>query len=110
MIMKLILSVIKICSCFALCFSSIVYAVDCPVPPTEVTNPQPTTPEMTYPDLKGRDFEFYDKSYALLIGESRYPQKPLTSVPAELRKLRSTLEGQGFYVSPLSGLEKYRIL
>lgn len=42
MIMKLILSVIKICSCFALCFSSIVYAVDCPVPPTEVTNPQPT--------------------------------------------------------------------
>lgn len=80
-------------------FSSAADAVDCSHKPTEVTDPHPNPAEMTYPDLKGKDFEFYTKSYALLIGESNYPQKPLNDVPGEMRKLRSVLESHGFDVA-----------
>jgi hypothetical protein len=83
----------------ALLFSTVAQATECSINPTEVTNPLPNPSDMTHPDLKGRDFEFYNKSYALLIGESSYPQKPLTDVPAEMRKLRSALESQGFDVA-----------
>ncbi len=83
----------------AVSFATVAQAAECSVKPTEVTNPVPDPPEMTHPDLKGRDFEFYNKSYALLIGESTYPQKPLTDVPGEMRKLRSVLESQGFDVA-----------
>lgn len=83
----------------SLLFSTAAQAADCSLQATETTNPVPDPPEMTHPDLKGRDFEFYNKSFALLVGESSYPQKPLPDVPAEMRKLRSVLESQGFDVS-----------
>jgi Caspase domain len=75
-------------------------ATDCSRRPDEVTNPLPEPPDMTYPDTIGRDFEFYGKSYALIIGESSYSNMTvLEQIPSEMRKLRSVLESQGFYVS-----------
>ncbi|MCK1658479.1 caspase family protein [Bradyrhizobium sp. 151] len=76
-------------SCFGLCNLS----------PDIQSKRKPSPLELTANDSKGRAFEFYNKSYALLIGESNYALwSPLRSISNELTSLQAALEAHGFEV------------
>jgi hypothetical protein len=50
--------------------------------------------------FKNRDFQFYSKSYALLIGQRAYANRmKLDEITEEMKNLKSALEGHGFDVS-----------
>jgi hypothetical protein len=71
----------------------------CLPPPDEQTAAGVVEPSLIGQDSKGRDFSFYDKSYALLIGETAYQNKrPLPHIRTEFAKLRLALESNGFTV------------
>jgi hypothetical protein len=79
---------------------------------TQVRQPDLETPPDRAPlslvgsDNKGRLFQFYGRSFALLIGESDYEARPaLKEVTTELRDLVPVLERQGFEVSLYLGLK-----
>ncbi|MEX0408004.1 caspase family protein [Aquibium sp. LZ166] len=55
--------------------------------------------ELVDADSKGRDFQFYHGSYALLLGQSEYRfLRKLPEVRREMAQLRTTLEQHGFSV------------
>lgn len=71
----------------------------CNLNPDIQSKQKPSPSELTANDVKGRAFEFYNKSYALLIGESNYASwSPLRSVATELTSLQAALEAHGFEV------------
>jgi caspase domain-containing protein len=68
------------------------------------------SPEMTGFDPKNREFQFYSKSVALLIGESNYSSwNRLPSVPQEMVKFSAALEAHGFSVSRYNDLTSAEI-
>lgn len=71
----------------------------CNLTPAIQSERKPSPLEMTANDARGRTFEFYNKSYALLIGESNYTKwSPLKSISNELTSLKAALEAHGFEV------------
>lgn len=77
--------------------------------PDYKTPPGIINPVMEGEDAKGRSYEFYNGSYALLIGESHYrPESSLSelyNIGPELTNLGKTLERQGFAVTTYFDLD-----
>jgi len=71
----------------------------CARQPDYRTTPAPASKELVGEDPSGRDFEFYSRSIALLIGESGYLNwRKLSNVPQEMKSLTAALEVNGFEV------------
>jgi hypothetical protein len=63
------------------------------------TSPPPNPPELMG-NFRDRDFQFYSKSYALLIGQRMYANRMrLDEITEEMKNLKTALEGQHFDVS-----------
>src|SRR5450755_3794582 len=61
-------------------------------------------------DTKSREFQFYSKSVALVIGESNYASwNKLPSVPHEMENLSAALEANGFHVTRYNDLDSDEI-
>ncbi|NRP85221.1 hypothetical protein GFPCMMHI_01106 [Ensifer adhaerens] len=93
-----------------LVFTGAATAQVCSRAPDERTTPPPKPTDLTVADPKDRDFEIYDNSYALLIGQQNYLHRShLDNVPSEIEALKSVLESQSFSVSVYKDLDSAQL-